>query len=438
MSRPDRPEGRTVPGNRWDLTAGLAALPVSVSVVVTHFEQPAELRRTLHALDRQTHPRELVEVLVVDDGSATAPEVPAGVRLLRQADEGFRAAAARNLGARHAGGQVLVFLDADTTPEPDYLARISRLPGLLPETVVVGRRRHADLAGTPYDAPVELAGPAHELAEPAWLSDGLARSRGLLEVDELSFRFVISAVAACTRWWHDEIGGFDESFEGYGGEDWEWAHRSFVHGGLLAHEPAAVAWHDGAERGSRDAGGGAAARASLREETLAVARRIGEAGVRPTGLLLGAPELAVTVAPEVGAEQLVIALDSVLAALPHARVLLRPDQAGPVTRDPRVSTLAEPVLDGFARHLHLRAGVRAPVSAWRGIQDELLGIDPPGCVDVGDPAGQVLVTASALRAVRRHARWGRDDLFRSESRIQPALELLGDTPTLQAHFGGWA
>ena len=53
--------------------------------------------------DRPTPPG--ARGVVVDDGSPAPPVVPDGVRLLRQDDRGFRAAAARNLGARHARGR---------------------------------------------------------------------------------------------------------------------------------------------------------------------------------------------------------------------------------------------------------------------------------------------------------------------------------------------
>ena len=137
MSRP--PWGTGVPGNRWDL-APAGGPRRSVSVVVTHFEQQAELDRTLAALRRQTRVPD--EVVVADDGSRVAPRVPPGVRVVRQQDQGFRAAAARNLGVAATTGEVLVLLDADTHPEPSFVERMVALPEVLPDVLVVGRRRH--------------------------------------------------------------------------------------------------------------------------------------------------------------------------------------------------------------------------------------------------------------------------------------------------------
>ena len=110
-----------VVGNRWDTLDGVdpETLP-RVSVIVAHYEQPAELARTLSALSVQDYPHELLEIVVADDGSAGDVRVPDGVILVRQDDRGFRLAAARNLGVRASSGDVLCFLDADTAPEPGY------------------------------------------------------------------------------------------------------------------------------------------------------------------------------------------------------------------------------------------------------------------------------------------------------------------------------
>ncbi|MCW2613923.1 MAG: hypothetical protein JWN08_917, partial [Frankiales bacterium] len=76
-------------------------------------------------------------------------------------------------------------------------------------------------------------------------------SRDLLDADGRSFRYVISAVLACRRELFEELGGFDERYVGYGGEDWDLAYRAWNAGALLVHEPDAVAWHDGPDWAGR-------------------------------------------------------------------------------------------------------------------------------------------------------------------------------------------
>lgn len=436
-----------MPGNRWDLLGGVAAPPPTVTVVVTHYEQPHELARTLHALARQDHPAGLLQVVVADDGSPEPPRVPAGVEVVTQVHDGFGAAKARNRGAATATGEVLVFLDADTTPEPGYVSRVARLPGLAPEVVTTGRRRHADLAGLPPDADITTAGPAHELVPPTWLGDELARTRDLLEADEASLRLVIGAVVSCSAALFAETGGFDESFDRYGGEDWEWAHRAWTHGALLAHVPDAVAWHDGPDRAERPGWGtDAEGRARMLIETLAVGRRIPAPGLGPAGLSPdGAPDPLVTLAADLGGDALVVTVDSLLAALPRARVLAAPAQEALLLGDHRV--VAHPAgADHLAsspartawRHLHVHTAVSGPAGAWGTGTELLRGADAAGHVDVTGPDGQPLITWSTLRAERRAARWARADLHPRLTR--PAgldLGAVTDDVTVQARWGGW-
>lgn len=238
-----------VPRNRWDLLDTGDVPPPRVSVIVCHYRQPEELRRTCAALTAQTLPP--LEVIVADDGSSPVPDAAdlAGpVHVVTQPDRGFRAAAARNLGARRARGEVLVFLDADVVPEPGFLAALTRRIAVCPDVLAVGRRRHADLSGLPVGGDPRTA---PRLTDPAWLDDGYAATRDLLDADGRSFRFVISALLACHRSLFDDLGGFDERFVGYGGEDWDLAYRAWNNGAVLVHERDAAGWHDGPDWAGR-------------------------------------------------------------------------------------------------------------------------------------------------------------------------------------------
>ncbi len=418
------PFGTSVPGNRWDLAPG-GAPRRTVSVVVAHYEQQVELDRTLAALGRQTRLPD--EVVVADDGSRRAPRVPPGVRLVRQDDDGFRAAAVRNLGVAATTGDVLVLLDADTTPEPDFVDRMVALPEALPEALVVGRRRHADLTGTgPGDA-VEEVGPALELPEPGWLRTAYADTRDLLDADGSGHRFVISAVLACSRWWYDELGGFDETFDAYGGEDWDLAHRSWTAGGLLAHRPDAVAWHDGPDAGARRRD--PAARLA---ETVGVADRTSAPGTTWRGLARGPADVVVTCAPGLGDAELLVTLDSLLAALPRAVVRLGPRHRALVGADPRVVPLEEDVPATARLHLVVRRGVTGDAAAWSAVLPGLDGLAATrqvahGCAELQD-----------LRLLRRAARWGRPDLAPAGPPLETRLRPWTDEVTLAAWLGGWA
>ena len=418
------PYGTSVPGNRWDL-APAGAPRRRVSVVITHFEQQAELDRTLAALRRQTLLPD--EVVVSDDGSRGVPEVPSGVRLVRQPDDGFRAAAARNLGVAASTGDLLVLLDADTVPEPSFVERMVALPGALPEVLVVGRRRHADLAGTGPDRAIEEAAPPLELPEPAWLRDAYADSRDLLDADGSSHRFVISAVLACSRWWYDQVGGFDESFSTYGGEDWEFAHRSWTAGGLLAHRSDAVAWHDGPDAGAR-----AYDPDARRAETVAVADRTSAPGTTWRGLTRGPADLIVTCAPTLGETEVLVTVDSLLAALPRAVVRLGEPHRALLGDDPRVVRAEDGLPRSARQHLEVRQGLFGDAAAWMSLLD---GLD--GCTGTREVAAG-RAELQDLRLLRRAARWGRADLAPSGEPLSSALQPWTEDVTLAAWLGGWA
>ncbi|MFN3949850.1 glycosyltransferase family 2 protein [Microbacterium sp.] len=422
-----------VPGNRWDLLAHRDPEPPRVTVVVTHYAQPEELARTLAALARQDHPSDRLEIVVADDGSPEPPVVPEGVMLVRQDDRGFRAAAARNLGAAAGSGDVLCFLDADTTPEPDYVRRLTRLPALLSEAVTVGRRRHADLAGTGIDEPIAAIAPSRELPEPAWLRDAYSRSGNLLRADDRSYRYVISAVLACSRAFFEEVGGFDESFSSYGGEDWEWAHRAWQAGAVLAHVPDAVAWHDGpdwAGRADRD-------RAEEgNRQTLQLAAMIPVDGSAGRGLLPRTPDLEIEVPAGLTAAAAFVCIDSLLEAFPRARVCMDaiPPGAG-LDADPRV-VVREGACDA---RVVLRLHVAAVVSDGEALRIALtaLGGGEVGTVRLLSPDGAEIGRADSRRARRRARRWGTSAGHLEETVTVTGLHALRPAPHLEAWVGRW-
>ena len=115
---------------RFD-AATSAARPAytSVSVIVPTYNRWPILRETLAALAEQTW-RDL-EVIVVDDGSTDdtwerlaewGREHNSRLRLTPLHQENLKPGRARNLGLRHATGDLVVFLGDDTVPDPGLVA----------------------------------------------------------------------------------------------------------------------------------------------------------------------------------------------------------------------------------------------------------------------------------------------------------------------------
>lgn len=416
-----------VRGNDWSALADARpAEPPAVSVVVPHYRAQAQLDLVLAGLAAQTHPATRLQVVVADDGSPQPPVVGPGVVVVRQEDRGFRAAAARNLGARAADGDVLLFVDGDTVPSPTYVEELAALPALLPDALVTGRRRHADLTGwTPDRLRAWFAGgPApEELTEPAWL-----RGAGsLLDADDRSYRFVISAVMGTSRALFREVGGFDETFDGYGGEDWELAHRLFTAGAVLAHRERAVAWHDGPDWGLRG-DDPVAARREKNAETRSLARLLPDPAARGVGGWWRYPDVVVRMAPGADVDATVLGVRSLLAAGSDLQVW-GVDPAL-VDGDPRVHA-GEPPVDVLAR-CRTQVGLSGPL-LWApgGLAGLVERVRPGGVGRVTGSVGGVQVEAAATRALRRCARWGVDmsTLF-GEASVDVPAEPLDEHPDL--------
>ena len=158
----------------------------TVDVIIPHYDDPTGLHRMITAIARQTYPRELLHIIVADDGSSQTPEItaPKGVKtdIVKQQDLGFRAAAARNLGAAAGRGEVLCFLDCDTVPEPGYLA--AAVAGMDDRTVTVGRRRHAAFPAWEGGGVGDPLAGLEPLDDPAWLDDAYRATRNLADADD--------------------------------------------------------------------------------------------------------------------------------------------------------------------------------------------------------------------------------------------------------------
>ena len=220
-----------------------------VSVIVSYFEQPAALQALLVGLEHQTYPRSLFDVIVVDDGSATPLKRPVStldIRVIRQQNRGFGLARARNNGARAAAGGILLFLDGDVVPHPDLLTAHARWHHAVADALTLGFR--ACPADSVSDD--ELRKRPEALVERYGESDfDLCRQLRLSHSDDLTTRHdwlflaMVGANFSMHKRFYDCLGGCDESFTRYGGEDTELAYRAYNCGGVLIPVREARVWH---------------------------------------------------------------------------------------------------------------------------------------------------------------------------------------------------
>jgi len=111
-----------------------------VSIIIPVLNRADELRRCLKSLLLLNYPEEKLQIIVVDDGSSDdSPMVARELGALVVSSGGIRRgpAAARNVGAAMAGGEILAFIDSDCTASSDWLAEL--LPSFVdPKIVAVG------------------------------------------------------------------------------------------------------------------------------------------------------------------------------------------------------------------------------------------------------------------------------------------------------------
>ncbi|HEY2554942.1 MAG TPA: glycosyltransferase [Candidatus Cybelea sp.] len=195
-----------------------------VSVVVCAYNARSTIRQCLDAATHLDYPN--YEVIVIDDGSTDGTGAMAGefaVRLIGTPNRGL--SNARNTGLEAARGEIVVYLDSDAYPDPQWLKYLAAAfndgdyagvggPNLAPP----GLGRISDCFD---NAP---GGPVHVL-----LSDREAE-----HIPGCNMAFRRSRLAA--------IGGFDPALR-VAGDDVDICWRLQARGWKLGFSPGALVWH---------------------------------------------------------------------------------------------------------------------------------------------------------------------------------------------------
>ena len=207
---------------------------MKISFIVLTYNRSDALLAVLRSLARQCGAGH--EVLVADDGSnpiqvdllrQKCPAFDCSIRHVWHPDTGFTAARARNLGAYHAAGDYLVFLDGDCVPGPSFVKAHTRLAEqgcfVNGSRVLLSQRLTACVVNQEIDlleqsfafwSKARLTGDSNKLLHV------LGWPRSLFRVKQ---GFKWQGIRSCNlAVWHQDflaINGFDETFEGWGHED---------------------------------------------------------------------------------------------------------------------------------------------------------------------------------------------------------------------------
>ena len=197
-----------------------------ISIIVPARNAGRIISDCLDALQNQELDFESYEVILVDDGSSDDTALKGNrdnVRLIRQQPLG--PAAARNLGARHAHGQILLFTDADCRPEKNWIHEMT-LP-FRDSTVsgVKGIYRTDQKSLTARFVQMEYEGKYQYMAKQG-------------DID-----FIDTYSAGFRKEVFLSLGGFDETFPGASVEDQEFSFRMHEAGYRMVFTSKAVVTH---------------------------------------------------------------------------------------------------------------------------------------------------------------------------------------------------
>lgn len=227
---------------------------LSVSVIIPAHGQQERLDVVLAALAAQTYPDELLEVVVVDDGSQPAlqlPEIrPPHCRIIEPLPGGWSSAHATNSGVAAAEGEVVLRLDSDMLAWHNHVASQMRFHHQIDYALVLGHKRFVDYApGQLEPAKVHdtvAAGAASSMfqeSDPHWIEAIIDRTAGLAEENHRAFRVTTGATWSMHRDLFKSAGGFDASM--VLGSDTEFGHRGAQAGAVFIPDQQSSAWHLG-------------------------------------------------------------------------------------------------------------------------------------------------------------------------------------------------
>lgn len=213
---------------------------MKISVVIPTRDRKSILAACLKALFRQTFPKELYEIIVVDDGSRDGirelleplmVKAPCHVRYFRQERRG--PAAARNTGISNACGEIVLFMGDDIIADKDLLKEHAEWHARFGGGAVA-------VLGFVTWAPDIRMTPFLEWMEKSGAQFGYGRIKDPMDVD---YRFFYTANISLKRDDLIRLGLFDEDFPYAAYEDIELAFRLRKKGLKIVYDPKAIGYH---------------------------------------------------------------------------------------------------------------------------------------------------------------------------------------------------
>ncbi len=195
---------------------------MNLSIIVPSLNSSI-IDQVIIALQNQTAHTQISEIIVVGQDQLKRLQSITGITFI-ETPKPISAAAARNLGARHATGEWLLFTDADCIATPDWATHMLTCFAH-GHTVVGGGVNIASESSTYWTLCDNLL----------TLTTSLESTSAMWYLPSLNFGIRRALFLA--------LGGFDETFPGAAGEDVDFSLRLQQHGERLHFEPAAQITH---------------------------------------------------------------------------------------------------------------------------------------------------------------------------------------------------
>lgn len=196
------------------------------SVIVPAYNASVTIERCLNSLENQSIPKEVYEVILIDDGSTDrtsdiAKQFP--IKYFWQKNQG--PATARNRGAKEARGEIILFTDADCVPQINWIEEMVRPFDDQKIMAVKGTYKTAQKSLTARFAQVEFE----------------ERFEMLKKVESIDM--VDTYSAGYRRSVFISLEGFDPSFPVANNEDTELSYKMSQAGYKMVFNPNAVVYH---------------------------------------------------------------------------------------------------------------------------------------------------------------------------------------------------
>jgi len=197
----------------------------SFTLAIPYFNAAAFIGAALESVDNQTYPPE--EIIVVDDGSTDesmdiVKRFPQ-VRVISHS-RNYGIAAARNTAWENATGDIVAFIDADTTVHPRLLETLA------------GCYCASDIAGAGGRAIEMIQNNRYD----RWRKEVLFQDWG--ENYSLNAHFLFGICSSYRKNILNKLGGFDTFFK-VSGEDMDFSFRVNQAGFRLVYHPDAIVYH---------------------------------------------------------------------------------------------------------------------------------------------------------------------------------------------------